>query len=390
MTKRQLPVGGFDCEFVEPPPKVIIAECPICLHVLREPYQSTCCGKNFCRGCLEENKTKHSLACPCCKTRGFTSYPDKRLQQTLYDFKVYCPNRVKGCAWAGELRALDAHLDTNPPPEKCLDGCAYVEINCPLSYAGCAAKCRRSEMRAHLEEAAIRHMLMQMGRIKQLEGENQRLKRELDEKCDQIEELESDTAYLRNEKEELDWRMSRLEDRVDDVKTKLSDLAESLTKSGPPIAMADFTLHNFERLKDNEQSWCSPPFYTHSTGYKMCLRVDPNGWGDGRGSHISLHIYLMKGMFDELLKWPFLGEITVELLNYGNASYPITIMFTEGTPSTYKSRVTENEMAQNGWGYSRFVTHEELYARNYLTSDCLHFRVSKVEIKQPIRERDAD
>ena len=39
--------GGYDCEFVERP-KELETDCPICLLVLREPFQVTCCGNSFC------------------------------------------------------------------------------------------------------------------------------------------------------------------------------------------------------------------------------------------------------------------------------------------------------------------------------------------------------
>ena len=35
--------GGYDCEFVERPQE-LQADCPICMVVLREPFQVTCCG----------------------------------------------------------------------------------------------------------------------------------------------------------------------------------------------------------------------------------------------------------------------------------------------------------------------------------------------------------
>lgn len=382
MTKRA--AGGFDCEFVEPPPKLIIADCPICLHILREPFQATCCGKNFCKTCLDENKANHSSSCPCCKARNFTSFEDKRLQQILYDFRVFCPHRQKGCQWTGELRALEGHLDTDPPPEKCLEGCSFITISCPLSFAGCLAKLPRCEMRSHLAQTAVTHMLMLAGRQKQLESENRRLRNELDERTDQIEELESDTAYLRNEKEEMEWNLNRLERKLEDIEAKVKDLMEVqqlALHSGLPIGTADITMHNFEHIKQNDGSWCSPPFRTHPLGYQMCLRVDANGWNDGKGTHISVHIYLMRGPFDEHLKWPFLGEITVQLLGGDNRSHSVTISFTDTTPTTYSNRVTASEMASNGWGYSRFISHDELYTHNYLIDDCLQFRISKIELK---------
>ena len=40
-------LGGYDCEFVERPQE-LQKECPICLIILREPFQVTCCGYSFC------------------------------------------------------------------------------------------------------------------------------------------------------------------------------------------------------------------------------------------------------------------------------------------------------------------------------------------------------
>ena len=44
-----------------------------------------------------------------------------------------------------------------------------------------------------------------------------------------------------------------------------------------------------------------PPFYTHPQchGYRMCVRVDPNGNGDGKGTHVSIFTYMMQGPFDD-------------------------------------------------------------------------------------------
>ena len=40
--------GGYDCEFVEQPPAAFQTECPICLHILREPCLISCpCGQKI-------------------------------------------------------------------------------------------------------------------------------------------------------------------------------------------------------------------------------------------------------------------------------------------------------------------------------------------------------
>ena len=41
-----------------------------------------------------------------------------------------------------------------------------------------------------------------------------------------------------------------------------------------------------------------------------------NGYGVGKGTHISIHANLMRGDYDNNLQWPFEGDIVVELLNW--------------------------------------------------------------------------
>ncbi len=121
---------GFDCEFVEPPPeKYVQSECPVCLQIIREPHQVTCCGKKFCKACIEHIKVTKNL-CPTCNEEEFSNFPDKGVKQLLYDLKVHCSHQKDGCEWTGELRQLDEHLNTDPQPEKQFEGCQFVEIYC--------------------------------------------------------------------------------------------------------------------------------------------------------------------------------------------------------------------------------------------------------------------
>ncbi len=108
-------VVGFDCEFVEPPPeRYVQSECPVCLHLIREPHQVTCCGKKFCKSCIEHVQENNSR-CPTCKAQVFKfCFPDKGHKLLLYGLKVRCSHQKDGCEWTGELRQLDEHLNTDP------------------------------------------------------------------------------------------------------------------------------------------------------------------------------------------------------------------------------------------------------------------------------------
>ena len=138
--------GGFNCEFVERPQE-LQTDCPICLLVLREPFQVNCCGNSFCRTCIERILTNEK-ACPTCKGQ-FRAFENKGLQRALYSFRVRCVHQGSGCEWTGELRELERHLNLDPELGKQLVGCAFAAVAC--SY--CREYFQRCDVHAHESEA---------------------------------------------------------------------------------------------------------------------------------------------------------------------------------------------------------------------------------------------
>ena len=106
---QQEAFGGYDCEFVEPPTSAFQTECPICSLVIRDPYQSKCCGTNFCHSCSERLQADHK-PCPTCREENFELYSNKSLKRSLTQLHVLCPHNKNGCTWRGELGDLQHHL----------------------------------------------------------------------------------------------------------------------------------------------------------------------------------------------------------------------------------------------------------------------------------------
>ena len=48
----------------------------------------------------------------------------------------------------------------------------------------------------------------------------------------------------------------------------------------------------------------------------MCLAIDSNGYGSGKGTHVSIFVAGMKGEQDEHLNWPFKGKIVAEMVKW--------------------------------------------------------------------------
>ena len=142
---------------------------------------------------------------------------------------------------------------------------------------------------------------------------------------------------------------------------------------------------DYERHKTKNNRLYSPAFYTSTKGYKMCISMDPNGVGEGKGTHVSVGAYLMKGENDDLLTWPFTGVITVELLNQLEDKNHKSMTMTFPPNEEAGRQVVDEERSSKGWGMQQYIPHSDLgynAAKNcrYLRDDCLYFRIS-VEVK---------
>jgi len=130
----------------------------------------------------------------------------------------------------------------------------------------------------------------------------------------------------------------------------------------------------------------SPPFFTSLHGYRMCLRLYLDGDGQGKGSHVSLFLVIMKSDYDDLLSWPFKQKVTLYLLNQQdpyNTRAHIAQAFrpTETSTSFQKPKGPFNTAS----GFPRFAPIAKLYDRSYVQDDCMYFKVKidMTDLKAP-------
>ena len=396
-------MAGFECDFVDKPPKAVQFECPICLLVLREPYQATCCGKSFCKECIEPLKA-NSQPCPTCSgTERFALFHNLGLQQSLYDFHVSCTHKSQGCEWAGELRELDNHLNSDPPADKSLQGCLYTLIKCPLGCAGCKGGLVRKDVKSHISDNVFSHILSQNAQIMSFRQQLQDSKEHLSQLKARVEEMNKDKLVLGQQVIELrakvatlDVKCKGLENKVKELRTKSPDSqfvgkpqsigATSkqpdtyVTGTYKPVG-ATFTMTNFEEYKRDNDIWFSPHFYSHPSGYKMCLGVVANGLDRGKGTHVSVFVHMMRGEFDDDLKWPFRGKVTMCMLNQEEDKNHVIwiVKLDDSLPAVLTGRVVGEARNMKGGGLSLFLRHTNLRPK-YLKNDCIKMCVKKVEL----------
>ena len=140
---------------------------------------------------------------------------------------------------------------------------------------------------------------------------------------------------------------------------------------------AQFTISEYSKRKQFNNEYCSPPFTTSPQGYTLCLTVDANGRCSGKGSHLSIYAYIMKGQHDDRLQWPFTGTIIIELLNWLEDKEHYKKTLTIDTNNNFV-RVTEGEFGNN-YGYYQFISHSSLTSSatntRYFYQDCICVRV---------------
>ena len=152
----------------------------------------------------------------------------------------------------------------------------------------------------------------------------------------------------------------------------------------PPVEvlMTSFASHH----KSNDH-WYSPSFYSHEKGYKLCLRVRANGESEGRGTHLSIHIHLMRGEHDDTLQWPVRGKVKLELLNRKHDENHFTgdIEFNDESNPEATGRVingiqiSSGTAAFVGQGGATFIPQDQLF-QNYMKDDSIRIRVIGAEM----------
>ena len=410
--------GGFECEFIKIPPKAVQSECPVCLQVLREPYQATCCGYSFCRVCIERSKARN-IPCPCCKADEFDLFPNKGLQRSLYEFQVKCINKDLGCQWAGELGQLDKHLNLKPVADKQLQGCQFTQIQCLY----CSQLFQRSSIQTHQDEQCpkrsfccdycgefestyedvttnhwpvCRKYLVPCPNNCGETLQHQNIENHTREECPltiqdcNFKHVGCEVRLARKDMPEhltkdlvrhvslLTASHKRLEEENKQLKiqvVKLEQSVQELTTNSEPTCV-DFVMNNFNQHKKDKDIWLSPSFYSHPRGYKMCLAVYANGVGEGEGTHVSVFVYIRRGEYDNILRWPFQG--TIPICVFGQelfANLPRMVVCTTTVPL---ERVIEGDRSKNGFGIPQFIPHSTL--NSYLRNDSLHFRISQISV----------
>ena len=357
-------------------------ECPFV--TVACPYS---CGDSFQRCQLDGHMAKdcrnRPFACQYCDHEATYIKVTNEHRLICKQFPLECPNKC------GENAIERQHL-----PKHLEETCPLQVIKCEFSYAGCEAECQRQHMQTHLEENLKVHLNKVSCALAALQSKTERLQSTVDEQQKQImTHLEENVKlHLNKVSHTLQCQTQQQQSIIEQQQKQIVALMSALNRVAlvvqkplVPIFVPppDIVMINFEKHKKGD-NWYSPPFYSHIGGYKMSLRVYANGTDSGEATHVSVFCYLNRGEYDDQLKWPFRGDITIQLLNQSRdeGHWEETLPYSDTSNDDTAGRVVGKERAK-GWGYGQFIAHTELNTENkvYLKNDCLKFRISKIVVK---------
>ena len=349
----------------------------VCRYVVVNcPYS---CGESIYKHYLEEHKSQH------CALRPFTcqycnlhkaNYQEvtKEHWPICEKYPVPCPN---DCGEEKiERQQLKQHLEQTCPLEL---------VECEFSCVSCAVRLERCLMSAHMAETDT-HLSM----VAQL---SKNIQHTVHQQADQIKQqgdlIKQQTDLIKQQgdqiKQQADWIQQQrrqttqmIEQQGDQIKQQ-GDQIKQLVKEqeyfflDPPVYVI---MNGFKKRRNKDDTWYSLPFYSHHGGYKMCLRVDANGTDNGKGTHVSVFVYLMRGNFDDHVKWPFCGNITVQLHSDACCFERVFPMNQDAVVSPRCRPITERN--ESGYGHNRYISHQDICSGGYNNGNTLKFCVASI------------
>lgn len=209
-----------------------------------------------------------------------------------------------------------------------------------------------------------------------------------------VEQLEGLKSRLQAQKQELQMMREENESQKQEIAVIKAETAEKLQileaavaqqKDTQNIQAATFVwrVEKFGQLvktakKGKHKTINSQPFYATRHGYRMRVRIHPNGLESGKGTHLSAYIVLIKGEYDAILPWPFAKNVTLSIVDQqDNISERenIKALF-KGEDECYEKPQSEENVP---FGDEQMATHDDLQNRKYIVDDTLFLLVNVEE-----------
>ena len=337
------------------------------------------CGKTIQRQYLishvETECPRRKVNCQYCHDTGEHQFIEGQHKEECPKLPLSCPNKCEVGSVPREN--MEAHRKE----------CPLEMIQCEYYSVGCKVKMAHKDQEKHKKENIEGHLMMTKQGLDNIQHDNEEMKEYLMMTTHELTDTKAQLAAALKQINNL-TEMINLSNPLTNIpvaKWSITlDVMATMLQLGHQSCPLTIKMSKFNGTKKYEVQWYSDPFYTHNKGYKMGLKVYAAGNGSGKGTHLSVYLYFMKGPHDDELTWPLKGIFGIKLLNQISDSkhHPMTLTYDDDTPDEHTSRVTEGDRNKPGWGwgYAEYISNENLNkitpTRQYLKDDCLFFQVT--------------
>ena len=323
------------------------------------------------------------ITCQYCHVAGEHQFVEGRHKEECPKLPLPCPNKCEVESVPRE--DMEVHRKE----------CPLEMIQCEYHSVGCEVRMARKDQEQHRKEKMEDHLTMATHNLSRINDIHHDLTGTQDELSNTKNELAGTKTELAGTRAQLSTALEQINNLTILVNAQLSpatnfkgirsvqlDAIVAMFKTGHRVCPVTIKMSEYNNKRRNNVEWYSDAFYTHSRGYKMCLRIDAGGISKGRGTHLSTYLYLMKGPHDDELTWPLRAKLEIKLLNQitDNYHYVTTVAYDNQTKDDAAGRVTMGSRV-HGRGKHQFISNENLYRTTpmyqYLKNDCLYFQVTK-------------
>ena len=318
------------------------------------------------------------------------------------EFSVDCPN---GCETAGETGTGQIKRGAVPLH---LAECPLQRVECPYWEYGCGEEMKRRQLDLHEREYMHTHFRLAMKEVKEMK----RKQLESTELKDaQILEANNRINFLEKLSAVKDSEILSVNEEIKELKTLSLDMKQKQTESNKLkesqileannkikcLEKQDTRLKNeIKELKEIISNLVSGGLEWKVTGVKQKIEkkeysyTDPfyvglykcQGkivWDFNNTGKVGCYIRIMKGEFDDKLKWPFIYRYKFVLLNQNKNednhiwSYEVTKDDLRKLPDSFQK---PTKIGNRGYGNPSFISNTDILTGKYCKDDSISLHIT--------------
>ena len=310
------------------------------------------------------------------------------------EFLVDCPN---GCEAAGGTGIRQGKRGDVPLH---LAECPLQIVRCPYWDYGCGEEMERRQIDRHEKESMHTHFKLAMEGMKRNETESTEqinsLKIQITELTNELRKLSENNVLrltqtltecnkLKSQLQEQDSNSLAANNRIHylerltadkdleilSVKQDFNELKKTIPTS---TGRLEWKIKRVKRRIETKQTSYSDPFNVGLYKCQGCIV-----WDSKNSSKLGCFICIMKGEYDDKLKWPFIFRYKFFLINQNRneddylSSSEITKDILQDCPISFQR---PTEIRNRGFGFASFISVADLLTEKYCREGTISFLIT--------------